>query len=321
MRYNIAMKIKRLDQLIPFTTESKWLVQDLLMQQGLTILAAAPKSTKSFFCLELCVSLVTNKNALNHYKTAEACRVLYFAAEDSESIVHERLTGLLKAKGLTNIDNLGVLTSPAGLRLDTDEGYASLVEQIELFKPKLIVIDCLYAIHRTSENDSGSILAVLEKLKQIRDEFKTAVLLVHHTSKGADSKRVGARLRGSSAIWGFFESLLALRKDDSGDIYLDVEHRAASSFQTVPIEMKVDESGITYAVKSVSPAGEISETRHQSVEDQIVASVQYHIPISVDDLALRTNFSIPTLRQILYRLLKAKRLTWTRQGYLRGDFQ
>ncbi|OQW47934.1 MAG: hypothetical protein A4S09_14145 [Proteobacteria bacterium SG_bin7] len=312
------MKIKGVDELNAFTDESKWLVRDLLLRQGLSILAASPKSTKSFFCLELCVSIAANTDTLGHYKSSEACRVLYFGAEDTEGIIHERLTGLLKAKGHTGIDNLGILTSPEGLRLDTDEGYTSLGKQIELFRPKLVVLDCLYAISRASENDSGSILSVLEKLRLIRERYRTAVLLVHHTSKDSDSKRVGERLRGSSALYGFFETILGLRRDQAGTIFLDVEHRAAPSFQNVPIELKADASGISYKVVAVTVE---KFQGHLTVEDKVIECVQYRIPMSLECLAQRTNIAPTELRKIIYGLLKIGKLTWTKQGYLRGGAQ
>lgn len=315
------MKIKKLEQLDAFTSNSKWLIEDILLQQGLAVLVAAPKSTKSFFSLELCASLALGVDFLNYYKSAEACRVLYFGAEDTEAIIHERLSGILKGKGAKAADNLGILTSSDGLRLDTDEGFAKLVEQIKSFQPKLMVLDCLYAIHRVSENDSGSILPVLERLREIREKYKTAVLLVHHTAKDTDGKRVGSRLRGSSAIWGFFESILGLRKNENDDIFLDVEHRAATSFQNVPIELKSDGIEIRYRLKTATPLV-ISQSEKQSyVQDQVIQSIQYRIPVPIEELSHRTGLALPIIRNLLYSLLKEGKVVWTKQGYLRGGPQ
>lgn len=315
------MKIKNIGQLDAFTSESKWLVEDVLLQHGLAVLVAAPKSTKSFFSLELCASLALGVDFLGHYRSAEACRVLYFGAEDTEGIIHERLVGILRAKGFSEANNLGILTSSEGLRLDTEDGYAKLVEQIELFQPKLLVLDCLYAIHRVSENDSGSILPVLERLREIREKHKTAVLLVHHTAKDTDSKRVGSRLRGSSAIWGFFESILGLRKNESGDIFLDVEHRASTSFQNVPIELKSNGPQIIYCIKTSDVVANDSRENELSLEDQVIQSIPHRLPITIDELAQLTDIAVPILRNILYGLLKTGQVCWTKRGYVQGGFQ
>jgi RecA-family ATPase len=315
-----GMKIKTYNQLQKFDDSNKWLIQGLILQSGLVTLVASPKSSKSFCSLEIAVAIASGSKCMNKFEVSKVTRVLYYGAEDAEGIIHERLSGFLKARNLTELNNLGILTADSGVRIDTTQGLADLIAQIESFnKPSLLILDCFYAISRIHESDAGSVIDVLENLSKIRTEYKCAVLLVHHTSKDSDSKKVGSRIRGSSVFHGFFETILGLRKDANGNIFLDVEHRASESKSNIAISLKSEESGITYSVNETHPFEYVSsnDTPITSDEQAILSALRCRIPTTLTDVCKTTGLNAVAVRNTIYRLIKQRMITWNKNGYVK----
>ena len=71
-------------------TEMKWVVDDLL-PEGLTILAGAPKIGKSYLCWNLALVVAQKGIFLSRYEISHQKDVLYFALEDPERQIKNRL--------------------------------------------------------------------------------------------------------------------------------------------------------------------------------------------------------------------------------------
>ena len=76
----------------------------------------------------------------------------------------------------------------------------------------LIVFDPFRNLHYGDENDSAQIIRVMENLRHIRDNTGAAILVVHHTRKtsAADRDNPGMAIRGSGAIFGSVDGLIAM---------------------------------------------------------------------------------------------------------------
>ena len=68
----------------------KWVVDDLL-PEGLTILAGAPKIGKSYLCWNLALAVSQKGIFLSRYNISHQKDVLYFALEDPERQIKNRL--------------------------------------------------------------------------------------------------------------------------------------------------------------------------------------------------------------------------------------
>jgi len=98
------------------------------------------------------------------------------------------------------------------------------------------VLDPFVRLHRVDENAAAEVAPLLAYLRQLERRFRTAVLLVHHSRKGAAHARAGQALRGSSELHAWGDSNLYLkRKGDA--LLLTVEHRAAPSPADLALEL------------------------------------------------------------------------------------
>jgi RecA-family ATPase len=320
MIVGVDMKnIKTIDQLNQ--SESKWLIDGLLLDKTIAAVIAPPKTFKTMLLFEIAMSAVLGERCLNHYNTNRSIRVLLANLEDTESIQRERLELMLKTRGVKSVPNLGILTMSDRLLLDTEQGIQSLRASIEDFKPELVILDPFCrAVSTVSENDSRGVAEVLYQLRKIRDDYDTGIVLAHHAAKGSNNKRAGDRARGSSEFFAWAESLISLKKSADGQVTLDCEHRAAPSTQDVQIELNADTNGISLQVKNQPTV--FAQTIQRTPDEIVLNAIQSRIsPVPFEALAQTTKLTDGELRSTLYRAIKTGVLKYTPQGYLRRECQ
>jgi len=208
--------------------EERWLVEGLWSERAVGIVGGEPKVCKSFLALDMAVSVASGRPFLRRFAVQRPGPVLVFAAEDPLHVVRARLLGIACAAGVPfeKLD-VHVITVPK-LRLDDGEDRRRLSETVALLRPRLLVLDPFVRLHRIDENVAADVAPLLESLRSLERRFELAVVLVHHSRKGAGGMRGGQALRGSSELHAWGDSNLYLRRRDR-DLLLSVEHRAAAS--------------------------------------------------------------------------------------------
>ena len=196
----------------------KFAVRDFLTQ-GLSILAGAPKTGKSFFALWLCLCVAKGERVWN-CETQQGT-VLYFCLEDNANRLQNRV--------LTITDD-----APANLFfcLEADSIGDGLEEQIKKFlwehkDTVLIVIDTLQCIRKQSLDYSyGTDYKEIQSLKKIADEFQITILLIHHLRK-QESKDSFHMISGTTGLQGAADSILVMTENTrgSGSVKLSVVGR------------------------------------------------------------------------------------------------
>jgi hypothetical protein len=120
------------------------------------------------------------------------------------------------------------------------EGIERLEATLAAFTPRLLLLDPLIRLHRADENSASEMSVILDGLRRLARNSKTAILLVHHARKAAAGNG-GAGLRGSSDLHAFGDSNLYLRKlSQDSTLELKIEHRAAAAPAPVRLKLKVD---------------------------------------------------------------------------------
>jgi len=231
--------VRRACQLDTQPEEHRWLIEDLWADQAVGVLGGEPKCCKSYCALDVAVSVAAGAPCLGRYPPAQTGRVLLYAAEDPQHVVHERLAGLCRVSGV-DFDALDVIviTAPS-VRLDVDGHQEYLAATIEAVKPKLLILDPFVRLHRCNENDVQEVAPMLSYLRNLQRRFHCAVLLVHHSRKGGHS-RGGQALRGSSELHAIGDSNLYLRRKGEA-LLLSVEHRNAPSVDDIAVGLVADD--------------------------------------------------------------------------------
>jgi len=240
-----------------------WLVRDLWGASAVGIVGGAPKSFKSWFALDLAVSVASGTPCLGAFEVERTGLVLVFLAEDPTADVKARLAGITADRGL-DFDTLDVhvLIEPV-LRLDLAEHQDRLRQTVDALGPVLVVLDPLVRLHRLDENSAQQISGLLGFLRELQRAHDCAILLVHHASKKRRG-RPGQALRGSSDLHAFGDSNAYLTRLRSG-VRLELEHRSAAPPE--PIVFDLVEPGPHLALVDGRP-------REPSLEDRILDALE-----------------------------------------------
>jgi hypothetical protein len=221
------------------TAPLAWIVEGLFLEAGAGILGGAPKSCKSFFALDLCVAIASGTACAGRFRTLIQGPVVLLCAEDPHAVISSRLSALSRSRNRLLKDlPLEVIVEPA---VQLPDGLQRLAATLAAFSPRLLLLDPLIRLHRADENSASEMSVILDGLRKLARNSKTAILLVHHARKAAAGSS-GAGLRGSSDLHAFGDSNLYLRRLSQDSILeLKIEHRAAAAPAPVRLKLKVDD--------------------------------------------------------------------------------
>lgn len=191
----------------------RWIVSDMI-PQGLTLLASPPKYGKSWWVLDLCLSVCAGDKFMGHYTEKSGC--LYLALEDSENRLQDRINRLTyNAPAPEGFDySITAATIDEGL-IDQLEGY---LDQ----KPEtgLIVIDTLQKVKgKPLKNDSAysDDYRQMGLIKRVADDHSIGILLVHHLKKGKGEGDAFERISGTNGIFGSADTAIVMQKANRAD--------------------------------------------------------------------------------------------------------
>lgn len=238
--------------------ELRWLIEGLWGYRAVGICGGEPKSFKSYLALHVAVSVASGLPCLGRFPVAQPGRVVVFAGEDGLDEVQYRLEGIARAAGtdLSTLD-LFVITAPI-VRIDRPNHRKELEETIAALRPRLLVLDPLVRMHRVDENVSAEVAPLLAFLRDLERRYETAVLLVHHSRKGAGRARGGQALRGSSELHAWGDSNLYVRARGTS-IQMAIEHRSAPSTTGLVLEAQTTDGRVSLTVIDRQPTDEQAE--------------------------------------------------------------
>jgi RecA-family ATPase len=194
----------------------RFIVDGLIQQGDLVLLAGRPKSGKSWLLLQLAQAVDAGTPFLRRATTKT--RVLYLALEDGERRIHERLN-IRKWRPQSATFAFGMMPLAKG------DGLA----QIEAAIPGhgLVMIDTLRAAcgPGVDENDNAAMGAIVQSLADLSHRSGAAIFASHHTRKG-DAEDVFDLIRGAGAIRGAYDvGVVIQRKPREAEAVLHVESR------------------------------------------------------------------------------------------------
>ncbi len=307
-----TLPVSRAYNLARVNDEQKWLIEELWAEQAVGILGGEPKCCKSFLALDMAVSVASGAPCLRQFAVSRAGPVLLFPAEDSLSVVRERLVGICHAAGRRlEALPLYVITAPR-LLLDVPQDRQRLRSTVEAIRPSLLVLDPFIRLHRADENASKEVAPLLGYLRELQREFATAVLLVHHARKGSGKGRPGQALRGSSDLHGWGDSNLYLRRKAQG-LSLSIEQRAAPSRNHIPLALVEDQDALALAVVDERV---VAEPKAASARERVIETLTgSDQPLSTQQLRKRCRMRTATLCETLAALGAQGHVTHGPQGY------
>lgn len=194
--------------------EISWTIKGML-PEGVSLLAAPPKFHKSFFAMQMAVSICSGTDFFGYETVKGDC--IYF---DLESNATRPLSRLRAMYSTTDIRGLHIVTGQSNVpRLG--EGFEEALENLLLRYPntRLVIVDVLQLISPSCGHDfsyAGD-YNTIGLLNDIANRLRISILAVHHTRKMRDDNDAVNNVSGSIGITGAVTTIFMLSKDKRND--------------------------------------------------------------------------------------------------------
>jgi len=179
-----------------------FLYEGLIPSVGLTLIAALPKTGKSFFVLNL-----------SAHMDSEDKPVHYLAAEDNERRLKDRIMKVFKDKP-RHLTYHAVMSSEQPLPRGSD-AIAHIEHVAKGTQAQCIIVDTVQSILNPSATNKNYDLTVEEydALRKLAHRLNIAIIVVHHCKKSTDvASQPLEKVIGSIGITGTAETILVMEQ-------------------------------------------------------------------------------------------------------------
>ncbi len=309
-----SLPVVRVGDIVTEENPQRWLIDQLWGAASVGVIGGAPKCSKTWLALDMCLSVATGTACLGRYEVPQPGAVLVYLAEDSLAVVRERVEGIARHRGLS-LDSvpIHVITAPV-LRLDRDPHRTQLLETARRLRPRLLLLDPLVRLHGIDENHAGEVAELLAYFRSLQRQLDLSVALVHHTRKHAPGgTAAGLGLRGSSDIHAFGDSNLYLRRT-SDHLMLSSEHRAAPAARSVYLNLVATDDATTH----LEVVGDVGGEKRRDLEKQLLALLTEHGVLTRAKLREMLSVKNERLGLALESLQQAGQIRRTPSGWQRS---
>src|SRR5262245_37000509 len=199
---------------IKLGTDARYLVKGIIPREGLIVAWGPPKCGKSFWIFDLAMHVALGWPYRD--RKVQQGPVVYCAFEGQTGI-QARAEAFRQTFPIEREGPVPFYLQPVTLDLAADHKELIAAIKRDAAEPALVVLDTLNRSLRGSESDTKDMAAYIAAADAIREAFSSAVAIVHHC--GID----GTRPRGSTALSGAVDAQLAVKRDGSNTILVEVE--------------------------------------------------------------------------------------------------
>ena len=187
-----------------------------MIPEGETVIAAPPKTGKSWLMLDMCLKVAEGKNFLGFETTKSDA--LYLALEDGDNFEQERLNIVLNGKEAPK--NFHFVFSNV---MPMNEGFLLQLEELLKQFPnvKIVVIDTLQFIkYRQGKSESAyeTDYRTGRDLKEFAEKKSIAIVVVTHTTKMRYIDDDMANVSGTNGVTGAADAVIVLGKEKRTDL-------------------------------------------------------------------------------------------------------
>ena len=199
-----------------------WIARGYLMRGSITVVSGASAAGKSSLMVGWATALTVDC-AFRNLRAPAAMRVATYNVEDDEFEQKRRFSAMLNRMKLAPDafqQRLAIL-GPRGvgtlLTVGRDGGVAlntAVMDELETFvgeyRPDVLMLDPFVELHGAEENDNTAVRLVMARFRQMANDYKMAVVILHHSRKGGGDPGDLDSLRGASSIVGAARIVLTI---------------------------------------------------------------------------------------------------------------
>lgn len=274
-RLSIIQSAKKVEKqepfpLIPFdemeVKAPQWIIKNILEMDCSSVFFGGPGAGKSFLVLSLAAHILT-KTEFYGNEVKKSGPVIYIAGEGFSGLSRRLRAWEIYHKQKIPPKSLFISRAPAALgdpefMVDVENSVRSVAEKYG--NPVLIIIDTWARSLVGDENSSADVGAAVRALNDLRREYKSSCLVVHHSGLGD-----ATRARGSSALKGSLDAEYRVENNDgimtlSNSKMKDGEtpEPMTFSFETVKLGIE-DEDGDPVCSSVVIPMEAVDDIKNQ----------------------------------------------------------
>jgi KaiC/GvpD/RAD55 family RecA-like ATPase len=210
------------------TDALEWVIPGILPKGETVLLAALAKTGKTLLATDIAYAVISGEKVIGESPGGTG-RVLLVSSDESASSTRRRL----RARGFDLLPE-----SSKNLRIMTHLDIADLSpleQELEDFRPKLVIIDSLTSITRDSgiSEKDAEFAKPIYKLKEMLSRYGAAGILIHHENKDKDAKginKVSGSARIVAATWGVWQMVATDPNNDKDPTrWLKVKPREGES--------------------------------------------------------------------------------------------
>lgn len=194
--------------------ETEWVFENIFPCGVVAGLSAQGGTGKSFFTLQLAVSLAIGRTVFSTFQPVKPCRVLILLGEDEEEPTQKRLSKIVRFLQLTPAEEAllekNFLLSCTEAQPLTKAGaqggvvttlmYRALKKVVDELKPTLLVIDPKSRWSQQDENNNDHATRFVALLEALVKPHRGSVLITHHVNKSNRNRAGMSSIRGASAF-------------------------------------------------------------------------------------------------------------------------
>lgn len=309
---------------------SPWLLDKLLIQGGINLLAGEVSSGKTFLALDLALGVAADGKAWGGRKSAQG-PVLYFCLDSPRQTVRKRLHALCLGRRVDPPESL--FFDFSYLNLGDQAAIAEVGRRIDNRHAKLVIFDALARyIPGVDENTVATIGPVMTNLRRLAERTGCALLLVHHFNKGSTYRNrafQSVRVRGSTDIIAAADTVITLSitgtRSSPRRILTPEKNRDLPEQPSVRYDISPSpDGGLFLEFHTLSPDNSSSTLTQQLLEAcHSLLQDRPGIPISRSNLndclkEIGFQFNIRTLDRVLVTLKENPNIRISRNGNLRS---
>src|SRR5262245_12028947 len=301
-----SVRMATADDIAGMTFEPIKYVVPTVLVEGLTLFAGKPKIGKSWLVLHAALAIAHGGFTLGQIHCVEG-DVLYCALEDGLRRLQSRMSKLGFGEGTKRLTFCYEMP-----RLMA--GGLAVIRQWISGHPaaRLIIIDTLAMVRELKKREESTYDAdyqAMLELRKLATEFGLAIVVIHHLRK-ADSDDAFDTISGTLGLTGAPDSILILKRDDTGNVILHGKGRDLVEIEKAAI---FDRESCLWRIE-----GEAAEVRRSTERAAVLAAIdEAGLPIGPSDIAAATGMRPNNVRRLLGKLLKDGLVEKERYGQYR----
>ncbi len=196
--------------------EQPWLLRNMILPGGLTIIGGREKMGKSFHSMMMCMSMALGR-PFGPFNPIGASSCLYLDLEGTARQTAERVRLMSLGMGfeLSHLSLLRMATTRQ-FQLLAPGGATQLIKAVQTYGIGTVILDTFAASFEGDENSKKETQRYLNVAKEVRAVTGCAMMLVHHVNKASFGYKdvaimmdPSAGLRGSSAIAAAYDVVIS----------------------------------------------------------------------------------------------------------------